>query len=124
MAPRELLWLSAAAGVPRPPRSWGRLVDAASGEGVPGRVRVEGPVGGALEARAQWLGGTDHDAWITVNEWEQATGLDGAFALDGLPPGQRSLRVQGVGASPRRVEVSVTAGAVTELGPLAATSSR
>lgn len=43
-------------------------------------------MGAALEARGQWLDDTANDAWITVNEWEQPTGPDGAFHLIGLLP--------------------------------------
>lgn len=70
----------------------GRLVDAETGRGVPGRVRFDGAIAGALEAQTQWLGGTDHDEWITVNEWSRATGPDGVFVVDGVPAGARSLR--------------------------------
>ena len=100
-------------------RLTGRLVDAESGRGVPGRVRVRGALGGVLEARAQWLGGTDHDPWITVNEWAQATGPEGAFELIGLPPGPLELVLEGVGAVARSEAVPpLESGEARDLGQL------
>jgi hypothetical protein len=84
--------------------------------GVPGEVRVEGALGGVLEARAQWLGGTDHDPWITVNEWGQSSGADGSFEIAGLPPGSHRVALRGVGCTPRTLDVVVEAGQRVELG--------
>lgn len=82
-------------------RVTGRLVDARTGRGIPGRVRLAGPVAGVLEAQTQWLGGTDHDEWITVNEWSRATGPDGLFELDGVPTGVTLLQLEALGAVTR-----------------------
>ncbi len=93
----------------------GRLIDA-RGNGVPARARIEGPLGGVVEARTQWLTQTANDVWITVNEWPQAAGPDGRFALEGLPPGVHRLRIEGVGCVTRLVEVEVVARETTDLG--------
>lgn len=83
----------------------GRLVDAAQGQGIPGRVRLPGALAAALEAQAQWLGGTDEDEWITINEWSRATGPDGRFELTSLPPGPLALDLQALGAAPRQAPI-------------------
>lgn len=83
----------------------GRLVDAAQGQGIPGRVRLPGALAAALEAQAQWLGGTDEDEWITINEWSRATGPDGSFELTSLPPGPLALDLQALGAAPRQAPI-------------------
>lgn len=91
-------------------RVTGRLAVDRNGVGVPGRVRVDGPLAGALEAQEQWLGGTDHDEWITVNEWTRATTAGGDFELTGLPPGEATVHLEGVGASPRTIVVRAHVG--------------
>lgn len=98
----------------------GRLVDGSSGEGIPGRVRLGGALAGVLEAQTQWLGGTDHDEWITVNEWSRATGPDGLFELSGLPAGASSaMELQAVGALGRSEALSpLEPGELRDLGQL------
>lgn len=95
----------------------GRLVDGETGRGIPGRVRLAGVRGGVHEAQRQWLGGTDHDAWITVNEWAEGTGPDGLFQLDGLGEGTAHLELEGVGAVTRSEVVGV-GGSQVDAGSL------
>ena len=93
----------------------GRMTGPA-GAGVPGEVRVEGALGGVLEARAQWLGGTDHDPWITVNEWGQSSASDGSFSLGGLPAGSHTITLRAVGCAPQTLQLGVVAGEAVDLG--------
>lgn len=96
----------------------GRMVDRETGNGVAGRVRLVGIQGGVLEAQRQWLGGTDHDEWITINEWADASGPDGLFGLEGLAPGTAILRLEAVGSLPRDLSVPLEPGLTHDLGAL------
>ncbi|MCA8920894.1 MAG: hypothetical protein KDD82_03730, partial [Planctomycetes bacterium] len=74
--------------------------------------------GAVQEARTQWSTGTDHDPWITVNEWVQASGPDGVFALSGLAPGSHTLELSAIDCLPRVVEFVVEPDGVADLGVL------
>ncbi|MGE0711671.1 MAG: carboxypeptidase regulatory-like domain-containing protein [Planctomycetota bacterium] len=88
----------------------------ARGQPVPGTLLVAGRLGAVVEARAQWLGRTANDEWITVNEWHQASAPDGRFSLEGLPAGEHTLELAGIGAGKRSLKVVVAAGETTDLG--------
>ncbi|MEZ6188078.1 MAG: carboxypeptidase regulatory-like domain-containing protein [Planctomycetota bacterium] len=89
-----------------------------AGHPTAGRVVLGGVWGAAQEARVQWSTGTDHDSWITVNEWAQASGPDGVFALGGLAPGTHALELSAIGARPRSLTVEVAADGAVDLGAL------
>lgn len=79
-------------------------------------MRLVGVQGGVLEAQRQWLGGTDHDEWITINEWADASGPDGLFGLEGLASGAVILRLEAIGSLPRDLSVPLEAGVAHDLG--------
>jgi hypothetical protein len=93
-----LLTLSFAMGVgPQAGAIKGRVVDAATGDPLPGVVIV--------------LQGTGREA---------VSGSDGAFAFDGVPPGRQGLFVSLVGYALARPQVDVPGGGVAEIDvPLA-----
>lgn len=88
------------------------------GRPAAGRIVLGGAWGAVQEARVQWESGTDHDPWITVNEWAQASGPDGAFSLDGLAPGAHTLELSALGCRPRSVAFEVGPGGDVDLGEL------
>ena len=92
----------------------GRLVR--DGQGVGGRVRLGGAWGAVHEARSQWATHSANDEWITVNEWDQASGTDGLFVLQGLPAGELTLEFEAIGCAPGLRQFTIKAGESLDLG--------
>ena len=86
----------------------GRLVDGATGEPVPG-ARVWCPRPMAMGPLV---------AWMSRDLLETSSGPDGAFRLQGVPPGLAALRIEAAGFAHVRRGVDIPGEGVADLGDI------